>query len=266
MKIVSVLRTGLEYQAEQARFLHAQLPPDAVCMTNLPDIKGIETVPLLDSDLIGWWAKMELFNPDGPLGDEDLFYLDVDTLIVGDIQNVIDAARGQRNIVMLSDFYHPEHPASGMMFIPARVKRRIWNAWNINPYWYMVRHRPAGRGGDQGFIAEHAGQITRWDELCPGAAVSYKKHIAAPGMPGYTEGLSIGNGTVPAGAAVVCYHGQPRPWNLDQSCKPSLSATTPESNGLVNSKTQSQVQQRSLTAPTKVRSKGTSRRSNSRGK
>lgn len=266
MKIVSVLRTGLEYQEPQARFLHAQLPPDAVCMTNLPDIKGIETVPLLDSDLIGWWAKMELFNPDGPLGDEDLFYLDVDTLIVGDIQNVIDAARGQRNIVMLSDFYHPEHSASGLMFIPARVKHRIWKQWNINPYWYMVRHRPAGRGGDQGFIAEHAGQITRWDDLCPGAVVSYKKHIAAPGMPGYTAGESVGDGTVPADAVVVCFHGQPRPWDIEKLCKPSSSAITRESTGSVNSKPQSLAQPRSSTTATKAHSKGTSRRSKSRGK
>src|SRR5690606_11441757 len=126
MKIVSVLRTGLEYGVDQAHFLHDQLPRDAVCMTNLPAIKGIETVPLEDVDLIGWWSKMELFNPDGPLGSEDLFYMDLDTVIVGDLNRLIAAVRGRRNLVMLSDFYHPEHPASGVMYIPARAKARIW--------------------------------------------------------------------------------------------------------------------------------------------
>lgn len=263
MKIVSVLRTGLEYGADQARFLHDQLPPDAVCLTNLESIKGIETLPLQDTDLIGWWAKMELFNPDGPLGDQDLFYIDLDTVIVSDLKPLMDAVRGSRYMVMLSDFYHPEHPASGLMFIPARVKRRIWNAWSINPYWFMVRHRPAGRGGDQGFIAEYAGQIVRWDDLCPGAVVSYKKHIAAPGMPGYTKGVSMGDGTLPVGAVIVAFHGNPRPWDL-KPCKPSSSDTTPASTGSGDSKNPSLVQQPLSMNSAKVPSKDISRRSKSR--
>lgn len=265
MKIVSVLRTGVEYGVDQARFLHDQLPPGAVCFTNIPIIKGIETVPLQDPDLIGWWSKMELFNPDGPLGNEDLFYIDLDTVIVGDLRPMMDAARGQRHIVMLSDFYHPEQPASGVMFIPARVKQRIWKAWSINPYWFMVRRRTAGRGGDQGFIAECAGQIIRWDDLCPGAVVSYKKHVATRGMPGYTEGVSIGNGKPPEGTVLVAFHGNPRPWDINQ-CKPSSSDTIPASHGSDNSKPQSQAQQQLSITATKGRSKATSRRSKSRGR
>lgn len=265
MQIVSVLRTGLEYGADQARFLHDQLPHDAVCMTNLDDIEGIDTVPLQDPDLIGWWAKMELFNPEGPLGNEDLFYIDLDTVVVGDLLPLMDAVRDSREIVMLSDFYHPEHPASGLMFIPARVKQRIWKAWSVNPYWFMVRRRDGARRGDQGFIAEHARQIIRWDDLCPGAVVSYKKHIAAPGMPGYINGVSMGDGTLPPGAVLVAFHGNPRPWDLKQ-CKPLSSATTRAPNGSGNSKPQSKVQQPSSTTPAKGRSQGTSRRSRSRRK
>lgn len=266
MKIVSVLRTGLGYAAEQAHFLHDQLPADAVCMTNLPHIKGIETVPLQDSDLLGWWAKMELFNPDGPLGNEDLFYIDLDSVIVGDIQQLIDAARDSRNLVMLSDFYHPQHPASGLMFIPARIKQRIWKAWSVNPYWFMVRRRMEARSGDQGFIAECAGQIVRWDDLCPGAIVSYKKHIATRGMPGYTEGVSQGDGTLPPGTIMVAFHGNPRPWSIEQSCKPSSSDTILASTGSANSKPPSPVRQPLSITGTQARSKATSRRSNSRKK
>lgn len=266
MKIVSVLRTGLEYGEEQAHFLHDQLPRDAVCLTNLPHIKGIETIQMLDTDHIGWWAKMELFNPQGPLGDQDLFYIDLDTLIVGDISKMMSAAKDSRNIVMLSDFYHPQHPASGVMFIPARVKQRIWKAWCINPYWFMVRHRPQGRGGDQGFIAEFAGQITRWDELCPGAVISYKKHVAKRGMPGYSDAVSKGDGTIPAGTIMVAFHGNPRPWSIEPLCKSSSSDTTRAPTGSPNSKAPSLVRQRSSTTQTKGRSEATSRRSNSRAK
>lgn len=253
MKIVSVLRSGIEYGAEQAQFLHRQLPPDAVCLTNLPSIPGVDTLPLEYSDeLHGWWSKMELFNPAGPLGGEDLFYIDCDSVIVDDIGPMLDAVRGRRELVMLGDFYHPQHPASGVMYIPARIKQRIWSAWSVNPYWYMVRRRPAGRGGDQGFIGEAARHIDRWDDVCPGAIVSYKCSVQASGQ-------------VPDSARIIAFHGNPRPWSLKElPCKQSLSVTTPESNGSDNCKTPSPVPQRSSTAPTKVRTPATARRSKSR--
>lgn len=256
MKIVSVLRTGVEYGADQARFLHQQLPGDAVCLTNLPSIKGVETLSLeYANDLHGWWAKMELFDPAGPLGDQDLLYFDLDTVLVGDIAPLIAAVEGRREIVMLSDFYHPEHPASGVMFIPARAKARIWRAWNVNPYWNMVRRRPPGRSGDQGFIGDHALRIDRWEDLCPGAIVSYKRDVLLNG------------GVVPDDALVVAFHGNPRPWSLTElPCKQSSSVTTRALNGSHVSKQPSQEPQPSLTRATKGRQKATARHSGSRGR
>lgn len=265
MKIVSVLRTGPEYQGEHAQLLHAQLPPEAVCLTNLPDIPGVNTLPLRDSDLMGWWAKMELFNPEGPLGDDDLFYLDIDTLVLEDVRPLMNRARSSRNLVMLSDFFVPEHAASGVMFIPRRIKARVWDAWCANPYWHMVKHRPSGRIGDQGFISDHVQRIQRWDDLCPGKIISYKKHIAAPGQPGYTRAHSVGDGTIPAGAAIVAFHGSPRPWELEQPlCKPSSSDIAAEPSGSPSCSAQSPVQPPPSTTPTKARSRGTTKHSKSR--
>lgn len=264
MKIVSVLRSGREYQAEHAQLLHAQLPIGSVCLTDLPHIEGVETVALQDKSLLGWWAKMELFNPDGPLGLDDLFYVDIDTVVLGDIQPLIDQAKQHRELVMLSDFFFPQHPASGVMYIPWKAKRRIWDAWVRNPDWHMVKHRPRGCVGDQGFIGSAAHRILRWDELCPGKIISYKKHIAAPGDVGYTSGKSIGDGKVPAGASIVCYHGNPRPW--DKSCKPLLLDTTAASTGSHNSKTKSKGRRQLSITETAARSKDTSRRSKSQSK
>lgn len=214
MKIVSVLRTSPEYDARHAKFLHDQLGDhDAVCLTNLPGIPGINTLPISDLDWKGWWAKMELFNPRGQLGRHDLFYIDVDTKIVEDIQPLMDAVRGKRNLVMLSDFYHPEHPASGVMFIPACIKRRVWNYWIKNWSHLMQRAGVRGKTGDQGVIAEGAaGNIERWDDVAPGAIVSYKKHVIGSGNRYWVPGVSQGTGKTPAGARIVCYHGKPRPW------------------------------------------------------
>lgn len=215
MKIVSVLRTGEEYKAKYAKFLHSQLKGfDSVCLTDLPSITGIKTLPLSDKSWVGWWAKMELFNPDGPLGGEDLFYMDVDTLIVGDIRPILRKVKDTTQMVMLSDFFHPNYAASGVMYIPANVKHKVWNLWHEYMDWFMVRARRPGRIGDQGVIAQAIPQAKRWDKLLPGKIVSYKKHVVGPGGVGYDPLRSEGNGTVPAGAAIVCYHGEPRPWTV----------------------------------------------------
>lgn len=213
MKIVSVLRTGPEYTAEHAQFLHYQLAGyDSVCLTDVGDIPGVTTLPLSHPVWQFWWAKMELFSPYGPLGAEDLFYLDLDTQIVGDIQPLMDAVRGRRDMVMLSDFYHPQYAASGVMFIPARCKPRVWHRWVDNDAWYMVRRHKIGRVGDQGVISECYPDALRWDDIAPGAIISYKKHVVGPDNPHWVEGRSMGNGFIPEGTRIVCYHGKPRPW------------------------------------------------------
>ena len=215
MKIVSVLRTGPEYQGKHAQFLHRQLKQfgPSVCLTDLPQIKGVDTLRL-QHDPMGWWAKMELFNPDGPLANDDLFYLDIDTKIVGDIRPLLELVEGSHKMVMLSDFYHPQYAASGVMYIPKRIKERVWKYWIDRADWFVVRAKRPGRVGDQGVIQEAVPDALRWDQIAPGKIVSYKKHVIGPGDPHWARGLSVGNGTVPADASIICYHGKPRPWSL----------------------------------------------------
>jgi len=52
------------------------------CLTNV-GIEGVETIPL-KHEYPGWWSKVELFRPDLPV-EGRLLYLDLDTLIVGDL-------------------------------------------------------------------------------------------------------------------------------------------------------------------------------------
>ncbi|EFO2868674.1 hypothetical protein IH240_004512, partial [Escherichia coli] len=71
---------------KHAQWLHRQIRGiRSVCLTDAEHIEGVETAPLF-YNWPGWWAKMELFNPDHPvIGKEDLFYLDIDTVITGDL-------------------------------------------------------------------------------------------------------------------------------------------------------------------------------------
>ncbi|MGV2811729.1 hypothetical protein [Enterobacter cancerogenus] len=198
--IATVLRSGGEYRPEHVQRLHAQfngLP--SVCLSDVP-VPGVRTIPLV-YDWPGWFAKMELFNP--ALIGRDILYLDIDTLVVNNLANYLHDIEFR----MLSDFYYPEKPASGVMFIPHEAKESIWNRWFECPAKWMKEYR-----GDQDVLRCICGDsVARFGEKVK----SYKVHVAGPGMPGYHNVRSQGNGIIPPGTDILCFHGKPRPWNVD---------------------------------------------------
>ncbi len=104
-------------------------------------------------DWPGWWSKLELFNPEHPdIGSSDLLYIDIDTVITGDIRPLCNLDK----FSMLSDFGSVDPlkapPASGLMFIPcSRKKYKAWEAFNRNPEHIISRPRVPPFHGDQGF-------------------------------------------------------------------------------------------------------------------
>ena len=128
----------------------------------------------------GWWCKMALFE----LGVSFL-YADLDTVIVGDLPE-------PSRLTMLRDFYRPKLAQSGFMYVTADAADVAWREWIANPQKIMKRYR-----GDGEFLRDvWAGEHAYWQDDFPGKVVSYKVHCQ--------HGL-------PEGAAVVCYHGHPRP-------------------------------------------------------
>ncbi len=164
-----------------------------VCLSDA-SIPDVPVIPL-EYGWRGWWSKLELFRPDI---SGDLFYLDLDTIVIGDIDPLISSAGGKTT--MLSDFYWPKKAASGLMYIATEDKARIWSAWAENPALHMAQNPGRGTIGDQGFLGKVL-DPQRWQDICPGAVVSYKVHCH--------------NGR-PPGARVVCFHGRPRPWELSK--------------------------------------------------
>lgn len=78
----------------------------------------------------------------------------------------------------------------------------IYESFRHDADRYLAEYKTKAKWGDQGFIKDHAPvEPERWQTKCPGRIVSFKKHVRP----------SRG---VPAGASVVCFHGQPRPWAL----------------------------------------------------
>src|SRR5690606_19135153 len=124
--VITVLRSGGEYKPEHVQLL-AQQVPELVCVSDV-SVDGVKTIPL-PADWPGWWSKISIFKPD--LISGDIFYLDLDTVVLRDISELIDRTKG--TTTMLSDFYWPEHPASGLMYIAECDKTRVWDAWTRDP-------------------------------------------------------------------------------------------------------------------------------------
>lgn len=212
MLIVTVCRSGPEYGAEQARFLHDQLKGyESVCLTDL-NLPGIRTLPLRYPKVSGWWSKMELFDTIGPLNSKPFLYIDLDTKILADLNPLFDAVRGKESLVMLQDFYRPTALASGVMYVPPECKYPIWSSWRANYRQFMSDRLNKGDGG---VIEKLYPWSLTWQCLAPGKIISYKRHVVGPDNRWYRKGMSEGNGSMPEGAVLCCYHGKPRPWRTE---------------------------------------------------
>lgn len=195
LSIFTVLRSGGDFLPVHVERLQRQLRTfapgcDFYCLSDVPSVPGYSA---LRHDWPGWWSKLELFRFGGPV-----LYFDLDTTIVGDLAPLIDACRGEP-FVALRDF----NPASrrlgsGMMYWSGDVSA-IYDRFCADDLGHMARCVTPAVWGDQGFIDECVAEPAFFQTLMPDAVVSYKKHCM---------------GGVPAGARVVCHHGNPRPWEI----------------------------------------------------
>lgn len=175
---------------------HCRVDHRFVCLSSEP-VPGVECLPLRRRNN-GWWNKLELFG-----NFERAAYFDLDTMIVGDVTDIVEYPH---KFTGLTDFGKGRHFASGFM------------AWS-GDYSYLDRDidpatereynafetRNWQRHGDQGWIAERLREPPALaGDLFPGRFVSYKWSVRR-------------DGAVPAGASVVCFHGKPRPADLNWS-------------------------------------------------
>lgn len=208
LSVACVLRSGGEYTPEHVMALriaveaHLPTPHRFVCISDgvagFADFLTHGTGGRVQSRRPmwpGWWSKLELFRPGTFEGR--VLYLDLDTVIVGDLS---DLAGYAGDFAMLNDFLRPERPASGVMAWEAEcdAAQAVWGAFARDPEQHIAEFRG---GGDQEFIASVIfGREDRLQTLYPGQIVSYKVHCA---------------GGVPDGARVVCAHGRPKPWDAE---------------------------------------------------
>lgn len=203
MKVALVLRSGGIYTPKHATVLIKQIRQwlpftEIICLTDMPLTDADERVPL-NHGWPGWWSKMELFRPDL---HGDLLFMDLDTLIVGPLDDIAAVNR----LTLLRDFYRdgvykgrPEGLGGGLMYLPEADRAVVWEGFMQNPNRNI---QECWRGGDQQFFEKYylAG-AARWQDVVPGQVVSLKVHCA--------------NG-VPSSTRVICAHGKPKFWDLPE--------------------------------------------------
>lgn len=190
-----MVKWGTKFSAGYANILHdmvrRNLPPDFparfVCFTdNGAGLHAGIEVRDLPPGVIGWWNKLYLFKaglfPEG----ERLFYLDLDTAITGDV-SAIAAYAGE--FATLRDFYNLAGYNSSLMLWRAGFGAEIWQSFAAAGY-------PDIPGGDQAWIDRTAPGADVLQDMFPGAIVSFKQGALME---------------LPPGVRIVCFHGQPRP-------------------------------------------------------
>jgi hypothetical protein len=203
VKVTLVLRSGGEYRPEHVDRLVKQIEAhltgaEIVCFSDV-DVP-CERIPLRH-DWPGWWSKMCMFED----AREPFLYMDLDTTIAGPLDEIM----ARRDLTVLSDFYWPQKIQSSLMLVTPRAANTAWQVFSANPERHMRECVTRERWGDQGFLDGVWGQeVARWQDVLPGQAVSYKVHVRRA----QNRHRETGNGTVPAGARVIVFHGEPRPW------------------------------------------------------
>jgi hypothetical protein len=148
---------------------------------------GIEVQPLQDRHAKGWWSKLGLFAPGVFKHTDRILYFDLDTVIVGDLDEI---AAYDGPFAMLRDFYRSGGFQSSVMAWRGGFGARLYQKW-------VSSGRPESAAGDQSWIEQHLHEppVILQDKF-PGKFVSYKAHCQP--FP-------------PEGSSVVVFHGEPRP-------------------------------------------------------
>lgn len=219
LTVACVLRSGGDYDASDVARLreavarHLTLPHDFVCFadTDVPCAR----IPLAHG-WPGWWAKLEIMRPfaEGGVAGR-MFYLDLDTMIVGTIDDLASELR----TTILADFYFPSRPASGLMMLTEEARAMVWRDFQGSAERRMAASQRLGDGAVIGQVLQNS---ERWQAIHPGRVVSYKSSRV------YQDG-------VPEDAAIVCFHGRPRPkeiaWDLATPRPPAPGWSLPPSSG-----------------------------------
>jgi len=220
LRFVLVYRTGGQYKEWHVRRLMAQLRE--YCSKRfeihvITDDWSFEK-PMTDETIIthyvstnvaswfpGWWLKLLMFHRGVILPGHRYLYFDLDTTIVANIDRLVSRViEADDKFIILEDVYrgHRHYQSSIMAFSPSPWLNEIYASYVRNATDTQELFQV---GGDQEYIQYCVALVGKFSDtvyfqdMLPDNVVSYKVHCP--------------RGRAPAGASVVIYHGQPKPWD-----------------------------------------------------
>jgi len=186
---VVCVKQGTKYGPEYVNRLasmvrrHTTLDPRFVCFTE--DTEGltpdIETAPLPEEGLQGWWNKVALFKSDLNSVEGRLLYLDLDVIVTGSLDPLL---RYESSFTIMDNDYVPGFNTSVVLF-EAGSYPKIWEDFTPDI--------AAKTGGDQDWVSLCVPEADLWPD---GWCVPYRlRAVQGP----------------PEDAKVVAFCGRPNP-------------------------------------------------------
>lgn len=194
---------------------HLRLPFQFYCATDQPhlvpgvsqfDGMRVEIEPLVPrADCWGWWQLIEAYRNPSWSGGWQVMYAGLDTVITGDITDVIAERINANRLTLLRDFsdYLPadhESPfrgsyADGIAFIPRGGVPAVWEAFQeVTPEMRLSQYPMHLWMTD---ALKRCNVVPDfWQDVAPGFVCSYKWPSVKKRQPP---------------EPVVCFHGEPRP-------------------------------------------------------
>jgi hypothetical protein len=168
---------------------------ELVCLTDDPTgiSSDVDRIISLNNNYPTWWSKIELFR-DGQFTTNRVFYLDLDTLVVGNLDEILSYSG---KFAGLRDFYALHSLGSGIMAWDTRYTSHIYTKFAPISRSIITGYKE----GDQRWIDENKPSIDYFQDIYPNEIVSYKRHCVD----------STGSIKIPQKAKIVCFHGNPRP-------------------------------------------------------
>lgn len=150
-----------------------------------------------------WFTKIGLYNKNLYKKGDQIFYFDLDTVVVGNLDEIFDYSG---NFMILRDFYRAKGYGSGLM---------SWRPSAVHHMWENYTRGTRCAHGDQGWPELQYPNADIWQEKYPQKIISYKVHIKNRGKlknPNYTNYP----GSLET-ASIVCFHGKPMPHEVKES-------------------------------------------------
>lgn len=139
--IVVVLRSGGDFHFRDVELIsrHIRLKwagenkPRIICIwdkaTVAYNLGNIEIIPM-SNRLPGTWSRIQLYSPEMEKY-RPFLYVDLDTAIIRDIQNIFNLVKNPWHYIPLEDFYQKGQLATGLVWFPPENKgiQRVWEAF-----------------------------------------------------------------------------------------------------------------------------------------